>query len=103
MNVPVSHLFFADDLIALSTEKEGLPNSLDCLSNYCSKWDLTVNLDKTNIMIFSNKKVSAAQYGFYYNHFVVTQPYEYRYLGIIFTYNGILRQAAEQLEKHITQ
>jgi hypothetical protein len=55
MNVPVSHLFFADDLILLFTEKEGHQNSLDCLSNYYSKWKLTVNLDKTNIIIFSIK------------------------------------------------
>jgi hypothetical protein len=46
-NVEVGHLLFADDLILLSTTKEGLQSSIDCLSD-CMKEKLTVNLDKTN-------------------------------------------------------
>jgi hypothetical protein len=96
-NVKVDHLFFADDLILLSTTKDGLQTSLDCLSEYCVKEKLTVNLDKTNAMIFSKKKHDMAQLCFYYNHSTVRLVYEYKYLGIIFTYNGKLKYAAEQL------
>ena len=96
-NINVNHLFFADDLILLSTTKEGLQNSIDCLSEYCIKSKLTVNLDKTKAMIFSNKKIDTAEHCFYYNHSIVHLEHEYKYLGIIFTYNGKLRYAAEQL------
>ena len=39
-------LMFADDLIILSTSKDGLQKSLDELDLYCKKWDLEVNLKK---------------------------------------------------------
>ena len=96
-NITVNHLFFADDLIILSTKKEGLQHCLDKISAYCAKWNLTVNLTKTNIMIFCNKKIDTSVYGFYYNNAILPQSHEYKYLGIIFTYNGQLKIAAEQL------
>ena len=93
-NINVNHLFFADDLILLSTTKEGLQNSIDCLSEYCIKSKLTVDLDKTKAMIFSNKKIDTAEHCFYYNHSIVHLEHEYKYMGIIFTYNGKLRCAS---------
>jgi hypothetical protein len=39
-------LLFADDLIILSICKTGLQNSLDNFSEYCDKWQLTVNVKK---------------------------------------------------------
>ena len=35
-----------------SNTSEGLQNGLSILSEYCSKWKLTVNIDKTKIMVF---------------------------------------------------
>jgi ABC-type multidrug transport system ATPase subunit len=37
---------------------------------------------------------------FYYNHSTVRLVHEYKYLGIIFTYNGKIKYAAEQLADH---
>ena len=48
-------------------------------------------------MIFSNKKIDTTQYCFYYNHSIFQFTHEYNYLGIIFTCNGKLKYAAEQL------
>jgi hypothetical protein len=42
----IGSLLFADDLIILSKSRTGLQNSLDNLSEYCDKWQLTVNVKK---------------------------------------------------------
>jgi DNA replication protein DnaC len=99
-NVEVGHLLFADDLILLSTTKEGLQRPIDCLSEYCMKEKLTVNLDKTNAMVLLNKKIDTAEHCFNYNHSMIHLTHECRYLGIIFTSNGKLKYAAEQLAVH---
>jgi hypothetical protein len=57
---------------------------------------LTVNLDKTNAMVLSNKKIDTAEHCFYHNHLIIHLTHEYKYLGIIFTSNGKLKYAAEQ-------
>ena len=38
---------YTDDLLILSQTAAGLQNSLDILSKFCSKWGLSVNLNKT--------------------------------------------------------
>ena len=40
-------LMYADDLVLMSTSKEGLQKCLDDLNIYCKKWKLKVNTDKT--------------------------------------------------------
>ena len=49
----VSCLLYADDLVLISELAIGLQNSLNILSCYCDKWNLTGNLDKAKIMIFN--------------------------------------------------
>jgi hypothetical protein len=45
------------DLLILKTALlaflEGLQHSLNALHHYCNKWDLRVNIDKTNVIIFN--------------------------------------------------
>ena len=57
-------LLYADDIVIFSNTSEGLQNGLDNLSEYCSKWKLTVNIDKTKIMVF-RKGVVYQKYEFY--------------------------------------
>ena len=46
-------LLFADDAVLISDLKEGLQRSLNLFGNYCKKWNLTINISKTKVMIFS--------------------------------------------------
>ena len=46
---------FADDAVILSDSIEGLQSSLNYLEMFCIKWNLTVNIDKTKIVFFSEK------------------------------------------------
>ena len=46
-NTQLSSLMFADDLILFSsTNKGGLQQCIDNRSQYCNKWNLTINLKK---------------------------------------------------------
>ena len=49
----LSALMFADDLILISTTKDGLQKSLNALDSYVKKWKLEINLKKTKCMTFS--------------------------------------------------
>ena len=46
-------LMFADDLVLLSETSDGLQNCFDKLAQYCQKWGLTINMDKTKVVIFN--------------------------------------------------
>lgn len=88
-------LLYADDLLLLSETEEGLQTCIDSLQNYCQTWKLQLNTDKTKIMIFSNKKVKYPKFLFNGNEIEIVD--EYKYLGILLTYNGNLKHAANYL------
>ena len=48
-------LFWADDLVLISESKEGLQQHLNVLEKYCKDWKLSVNTDKTQVVIFNKK------------------------------------------------
>ena len=45
-------LLYADDIILFANEKENLQLSLNILENYCKRWKLKVNTQKTKVMVF---------------------------------------------------
>ena len=52
-------LLYADDtaICSESAVAEGLQQALGALSDYCDKWSLRVNVDKTKVVIFSRGKI----------------------------------------------
>ena len=51
---PIHCLMYADDIILLSTSAPGLQEKIDILGKLCDDWCLTVNTQKTKIMVFNN-------------------------------------------------
>ena len=50
---PFNALAYADDIVLLSTSKEGLQRAIDISQEYCEKWRLSINHKKTKSMILN--------------------------------------------------
>ena len=92
----LTSLLYADDTIILAESKDDLQTALDTLSDFCNDWDLSVNSSKTKIMIFSRGKLRNLP-TFTFNNNTVDVVFEYKYLGIIFNYNGNFNKAKKNL------
>jgi hypothetical protein len=84
-------LLYADDTVILAESADELQDALDALSAYCKRWDLTVNLSKTNVVIFSKGRITTKlpkSGKFLFEGSEVKVVDDYTYLGVIFNYNG---------------
>ena len=90
-------LMFADDVVLLSESSEGLQNCLNRLSKYCAKWQLTINLSKTKVVIFNKGGHRIKKFGFTLNDGDLSVEQMYTSLGIPFTSNGSFKQACVSL------
>ena len=50
-NSKISHLMYADDLLLLSKSESSLQHNINKLNEFCNKWGLSMNSDKSKIMI----------------------------------------------------
>ena len=83
-NEPINVLMYADDLILLSESKEGLQRQIDKLCEYCKKWKLSINFNKTKSMVFNrgNRLIEA---DFYVNNLLIENVKTMKYLGFTIT------------------
>ena len=51
-------LLYADDTVIFSDDRDQLQNELNVFDDYCKKWHLTVNIEKTKIVIFSKGRAN---------------------------------------------
>ena len=81
----------------MSDTCSSLQKCLDQLSQYCTSWNLKVNISKTKVMISSKGKKDFTKFKFKYQEFQLDIVEKYKYLGIIFYFNGNLKHAADDL------
>ena len=99
-DVKVSHLLWADDLVLMGQDKTSLQTMLNILHEYCFQWGLTVNMDKTAIMIFSKSgRLLKESNDFVYGSNKILSVREYCYLGITFSLTGSLINAQQKLRQ----
>ena len=84
----INSLSFADDLVIFSETHTGLQSALDKLGNYCHKWQLTVNIKKTKIMVFQKGNIFTPVPQFFYKNNPLIVTNEYNYLGNIIDNKG---------------
>lgn len=78
-------LLFADDLALIADTPIDLQRRLNCLESYCDKWNMTVNMDKSNIVVFQNGGNLSKNEKWYFKNELMKVVSFYKYLGIYFT------------------
>jgi hypothetical protein len=80
-------LFYADDLVLIGYTESELRHLLGLLEDFCSKVGMTVNRQKTEVVIFRPSAKSAAPHlsqPFTFNGHPLAVVEEYKYLGFVF-------------------
>ena len=90
-------IMYADDTVLLAETPENLQCILNSLYNYCQEWNLTVNTDKTKIMVFRNGGRLKDNEKWVYNNCELEIVDEFNYLGLLLNYNGKFTKAQQQL------
>ena len=96
-------MLFADDVVLLSTTVVGLQRQLNILYNTACRLNLTVNQDKSKIVIFRKGGYIAQRENWIYGGVPLEIVNQYKYLGIIFstcvTFSYSLEQMALKAKK----
>ena len=87
---------YADNLLLMSETETGLQRILDRLGEYCDKWGMEVNTDKTKIIKFSGNG-HRCKTVFRYKSYSVENVFKYKYLGIEFSSSGSWTNAISNL------
>ena len=90
---------YADDIVLLSESAKRLQHCLNKLSDYCKTWNLSVNIEKSKVMIFNKSGRLVQTNNFMLNDQKLEIAQEYKYLGIIFKPSGSFTKANEYLCK----
>ena len=75
-------ILYADDIVIFAQDSSQLQKSLDVLCEYCSKWKLVVNTNKTKIMIFRKGGRLPNNLNFYYNGNIIEIVNKFTYLNL---------------------
>ncbi len=79
-------LCYADDLVIISETyiiSECLQTMLDIVKQWCSKWSMAVNTNKTQIVHFRAASMPRSNYTFTYGDLPIVISERYKYLGLI--------------------
>ena len=96
-------LMYADDTIILANSSQELQKSLDGLASYCDYWKLKVNSDKTKVMIFGSRKSNNLKQKYLYKGNELETVNDFKYLGIVFNYNGHFHLCKKTLYQQATR
>ena len=90
-------LLFADDAVLFSETADGLQQSLNNLKDYCQKWKLKVNVEKTKVVIFKKGGRINRDEHLYYDGEILEIVSCFNYLGIVFSSGGSFMNATKTL------
>jgi hypothetical protein len=89
-------LLYADDTVIMSESKEDMLNQLTVFNDFCKKWKLKVNAEKSKVLVFSNGRLPANLKFTYNNRYLEIVPND-SYLGITFSKSGSFNTSIKDL------
>jgi hypothetical protein len=90
-------LLYADDIALFSESRDGLQSGLYLLYDYCTRWKLSVNTEKTKIAVFRRGGRLAMDDHFFYGDAYIEVTPSFSFLGILFSSTGKFTQAQKDL------
>jgi hypothetical protein len=78
--IVINLLLYADDIVIMARSPHDLENQLRILKDFCSNMGMTINIDKTKVMIIKSNKISYDT--FVYDKNNLEEVTSYKYLGI---------------------
>ena len=95
-------LLFTDDTLLLANTVSELQSLLNKMSVYCKKWNITVNVNKTKVMLFkcSNRPENIEVL---YDGSILENVRNFIYLGVNVSCNGIFFQAQKHLSEQASK
>lgn len=80
----ISVLAYADDIVLLAENEENLQKMVSMLYEWCNKWRMKVNCEKTKVMVFrQNRHVRVKIPNIKYGLETIEVVKSYKYLGVI--------------------
>ena len=73
-------LLYADDIVLIAPNEESLQSMLTYVADWCKKWRMAVNIDKTNAVHFRSKDSDKTQFDFFLGNDVVKVVSHYKYI-----------------------
>lgn len=95
MDRKISCLLYADDLILLSYSSEGLQKLISATEAFCNKWQLTINVNKTKILIAHKRYSKMMNFKLYNKTIDVVE--KFCYLGLELNSKGTFKDAIDRL------
>lgn len=92
-------LLYADDLVLLAHDREGLQDLLDALANFCRATRLRVNVDKTVTVTFHGQWHCGTASPFVYDGSRLPSANQFVYLGVVFHSKGSKDSARHALRR----
>ncbi len=99
----ISALLYADDLVVLSENVEDLNFILDKINDWCSKWRILINKEKSKIVHFRPSRTERSKEEVKIGEHDLDIVAEYKYLGIILNEHLKYECTAEILAKSATR
>ncbi len=98
-NLKLFVLFYADDAVVLASSRSGLQEGIDCLSRYCQRWKLTLNITKTKVVVFRAGGRLSHLDKWTYNGTLLEIVSCFTYLGVLFSYTSSFSKTQQALAR----
>ena len=83
----LSILLYADDIVLIAPSEENLQKMLNFVTEWCRKWCMAVNTEKTKVVHFRKKSIDKTNYTFRLGSAILEIVSHYKYLGVLFDEN----------------
>ena len=75
-------LLYADDIVLIAPDENKLQVMLNFISDWCSKWRMVVNTEKTQVVHFRPTRKTPTPFEFRFGNDTLLRVPEYKYLGV---------------------